>query len=104
MVHAITQWAEDAWPRAAGQAIPVMGPVNLRTPGEAGAPGDRLFPTRNDLPGGTMPVDWWLARTRAVTAALKPGRGHRTVLRAALTRLPRWLFERLVAARACPES
>ncbi|MBA2811466.1 hypothetical protein E0500_030020 [Streptomyces sp. KM273126] len=101
VAHAITQWAEDAWPGAAGMSIPVMVPVNLRTPDEVGAPGNRLFLTRIDLPGGTMPVVRRLARTRAVTPALKSA-GHKTVLRAALTRLPRRLFQRLVDASTVP--
>ncbi|MFE2746134.1 wax ester/triacylglycerol synthase domain-containing protein [Streptomyces scopuliridis] len=101
VAHAITQWAEHAWPRAAGLAIPVMVPVNLRTPDEVAAPGNRLFLTRIDLPGSTMPVGRRLARTRAVTPALKSAE-HRTVLRAALTRLPRRLFERFVAASTVP--
>ncbi|MEU4932583.1 wax ester/triacylglycerol synthase domain-containing protein [Streptomyces yokosukanensis] len=101
LVHAITQWAEDAWPRATNVAIPVMVPVNLRTPDEVAAPGNRLFLTRIDLPGATMPVGRRLERTRAVTPALKSA-GHKTVLRAALTRLPRRLLQRLVAASTVP--
>ncbi|KMS77347.1 hypothetical protein ACM01_01625 [Streptomyces viridochromogenes] len=101
VVHAITQWAKDAWPRAAGTAIPVMIPVNVRTPDEVAAPGNRLFLTRIDLPGGTMPVDRRLARTRAVTSVLKSA-GHKTVLRAALTRLPRRLLQLLVDASTVP--
>ncbi|WP_328978904.1 hypothetical protein [Streptomyces canus] len=101
VVHAITQWAKDAWPRATGTAIPVMVPVNVRTPDEVAAPGNRLFLTRIDLPGGTMPVDRRLARTRAVTSVLKSD-GHKTVLRAALTRLPRRLLQPLVDASTVP--
>ena len=101
LAHAITQWAEDAWPGAVGLPVPVMVPVNLRTPDEAAAPGNRLFLTRIDLPGGAMPVGRRLALTRALTAALKSA-GHRTVLRAALTRLPRGLFQRLVTASTVP--
>ncbi|GAA3846689.1 hypothetical protein GCM10022403_092990 [Streptomyces coacervatus] len=101
VVHAITQWAEEAWPRAVDVPVPVMVPVNLRTPDEVGAPGNRLFLTRIDLPGGTMPVGRRLARTKAVTPALKSA-GHKTVLRAALTRLPWRLFQRLVAASTVP--
>ncbi|MFI1370147.1 wax ester/triacylglycerol synthase domain-containing protein [Streptomyces griseochromogenes] len=101
VVHAITQWAEEAWPRAADVSVPVMVPVNLRTPDETAAPGNRLFLTRIDLPGGTMPVGRRLERTRAVTPALKSA-GHKAVLRAALTRLPWWLFQRLVAASTVP--
>ncbi|MEU5531717.1 wax ester/triacylglycerol synthase domain-containing protein [Streptomyces sp. NPDC020362] len=101
VAHAITQWAEDAWPRAAVVSIPVMVPVNLRTPDEVGAPGNRLFLTRLDLPGGTMPVGRRLARTRAVTSPLKSA-GHKTVLRAALTRPPLRLLQRLVSASTVP--
>ncbi|MGW4913260.1 wax ester/triacylglycerol synthase domain-containing protein [Streptomyces sp. NPDC004270] len=101
LVHAISQWAQAAWPRAAGGAVPVMVPVNLRTPDEVAAPGNRLFLTRIDLPGGAMPVGRRLARTRALTPALKSA-GHKTVLRAALTRLPRRLLQRLVAASTVP--
>jgi diacylglycerol O-acyltransferase len=101
VVHAITQWAKDAWPRATGTAIPVMVPVNVRTPDEVAAPGNRLFLTRIDLPGGTMPVNRRLARTRAVTSVLKSA-GHKTVLRAALTRLPRRLLQLLVDASTVP--
>jgi hypothetical protein len=101
VVHAITQWAKDAWPRATGTAIPLMVPVNVRTPDEVAAPGNRLFLTRIDLPGGTMPVDRRLARTRAVTSVLKSA-GHKTVLRAALTRLPRRLLQLLVDASTVP--
>ncbi|MER7562243.1 hypothetical protein ABTZ93_04660 [Streptomyces sp. NPDC097941] len=101
VVHAITQWAEDAWPHATGTAIPVMVPVNVRTPDEVAAPGNRLFLTRIDLPGGTMPVDRRLARTAAVTSVLKSA-GHKAVLRAALTRLPRRLLQLLVDASTVP--
>ncbi|MEU9055008.1 wax ester/triacylglycerol synthase domain-containing protein [Streptomyces sp. NPDC048384] len=101
LVHAITQWAKDAWPRASGTTIPVMVPVNVRTPDEVAAPGNRLFLTRIDLPGGTMPVHRRLARTRAVTSVLKSA-GHKTVLRAALTRLPRRLLQLLVDASTVP--
>ncbi|MFE2965629.1 wax ester/triacylglycerol synthase domain-containing protein [Streptomyces sp. NPDC059340] len=101
LVHAIAEWAEDVWPSAVGLTVPVMVPVNLRTPDEVAAPGNRLFLTRIDLPGGTMPVDRRLARTRALTPFLKSA-GHKTVLRAALTRLPRWLLQRLVAASIVP--
>lgn len=101
LAHAIAQWAEESWPGATGAAIPVMVPVNLRTPDEAAAPGNRLFLTRIDLPGGAMPVGRRLARTRPLTSALKSAE-HRTVLRAALIRLPRGLFRRLVAASTVP--
>ncbi|WP_167450110.1 wax ester/triacylglycerol synthase domain-containing protein [Streptomyces hyaluromycini] len=101
VAHAITQWAYDAWPRAAGVSIPVMVPVNLRTPDEAGAPGNRLFLARIDLPGGTMPMGRRLARAQAVTTPLKSA-GHKTVLRAALTRLPQPLLRRLVAVGTVP--
>lgn len=101
VVHAVTQWAKDAWPRAAGTAIPVMVPVNVRTPDEVAAPGNRLFLSRIDLPGGAMPVHRRLARTRAVTSVLKSA-GHKTVLRAALTRLPRRLLQLLVDASTVP--
>ncbi|WP_170290695.1 hypothetical protein [Kitasatospora atroaurantiaca] len=101
LADAIAEWAGTAWPGAAGVAIPVMVPVSLRTPEEVGVPGNRLFLTRIDLPGGTMPPGERLERTRVVTAALKSS-DHKAVLRAALTRLPRSLFQRLVALSTAP--
>ncbi|MDX3136444.1 hypothetical protein PV367_43135, partial [Streptomyces europaeiscabiei] len=38
LAHAITEWANTAWPRAADVPLPVMVPVNLRTADEAAAP------------------------------------------------------------------
>ncbi|MFI1766092.1 hypothetical protein ACH41H_29105 [Streptomyces sp. NPDC020800] len=101
LVHAITQWAKDSWPRAAAQTLPVMVPVNLRTPDEVAAPGNRLSLTWITLPGGTMPVSQRLARIRALTSVLKSA-GHKAVLRAALTRLPWRLVQRLVNASTVP--
>ncbi|MFF3335106.1 wax ester/triacylglycerol synthase domain-containing protein [Streptomyces sp. NPDC002888] len=101
LAHAVAGWAETAWPRAAKVPLPVMIPVNLRTPKEATAPGNRLFLTRVDLPGGAMPPGERLARTRAVTAPLKSAE-HKALLRAVLTHLPRWLFARLVAVSTAP--
>ncbi|MER5936440.1 hypothetical protein ABT121_03850 [Streptomyces sp. NPDC001928] len=101
LTHAITQWARDAWPRAARAGLPVMVPVNLRTPDEVAAPGNRLFLMRIDLPGGPMTVDRRLARTRALTPVLKSA-GHKTVLRAAITRLPRRLLQSLVDVSTVP--
>ncbi|RAG84324.1 hypothetical protein DN069_17710 [Streptacidiphilus pinicola] len=102
VAHAITQWARDAWPRAAGATLPVVVPVNLRTPDEVAAPGNRLFLARIDLPGGSMPVSRRLARTRDLTLPVLKSAGHKRVLRAALTRLPWWLFRRLVDASTVP--
>lgn len=101
LAHAVSQWAEGAWPRAAGARLPVMVPVNLRTPDEVAAPGNRLFPVRIDLPGAPMPVNRRLARTRERTSMLKSA-GHKTVLRAAITRLPRRLLQRLVDVSTVP--
>ncbi|WP_405658316.1 wax ester/triacylglycerol synthase family O-acyltransferase [Streptomyces sp. NBC_01166] len=101
LAHAITQWAIDGWPRAAGAALPVMVPVNLRTPEEVAAPGNRLFLMRIDLPGGSMTVDQRLARTRERTPVLKSA-AHKKVLRAALTRLPRRLLKCLVDVSTVP--
>ncbi|MFD7003812.1 wax ester/triacylglycerol synthase domain-containing protein [Streptomyces mirabilis] len=99
--HAIAGWASTAWPRAAQAPIPVMVPVSLRTADEWAVPGNRLFLTRVDLPGGLFPLAQRLARTSTVTAALKSP-GHRAVLRAALTRLPTGLLRRLVAMSTAP--
>ncbi|MFE7935364.1 wax ester/triacylglycerol synthase domain-containing protein [Streptomyces sp. NPDC057456] len=99
--HAIAGWASTAWPRAAQAPIPVMVPVSLRTADEVAVPGNRLFLTRVDLPGGLFPLTQRLARTSTVTAALKSP-GHRAVLRAALTRLPTGLLRRLVAMSTAP--
>ncbi|MEV6307217.1 wax ester/triacylglycerol synthase domain-containing protein [Streptomyces sp. NPDC051840] len=101
LTGAVTRWAEEAWPRASEGMLPVMVPVNLRTREEATAPGNRLFLTRIDLPSGTTPGGPRLARTREITAPLKC-REHKTVLRAALTRLPPWLLRRLVAVSTAP--
>ncbi|MFE7766144.1 wax ester/triacylglycerol synthase domain-containing protein [Streptomyces sp. NPDC057438] len=101
LAHAITQWAKDAWPRAAGAALPVLVPVNLRTPDEVATPGNRMFPVRIDLPGAPMPVSRRLARTRERTRALKSA-GHKAVLRAAITRLPRRLLQLLVDVNMVP--
>ncbi|MGW0601884.1 wax ester/triacylglycerol synthase domain-containing protein [Streptomyces sp. NPDC002776] len=99
--HAIAGWASAAWPRAARTPIPVMVPVSLRTADEWAAPGNRLFLTRVDLPGGLPPLARRLADTSAVTAAFRLP-GHRAVLRAALTRLPPGLLGRLVAVSTAP--
>lgn len=99
--HAIAGWASTAWPRAAQAPIPVMVPVSLRTADEWAVPGNRLFLTRVDLPGGDMSLARRLAHTRTATEALKLP-GHRAVLRAALTRLPTGLLRRLVAMSAAP--
>ncbi|MFE8915988.1 wax ester/triacylglycerol synthase domain-containing protein [Streptomyces globisporus] len=101
LAHAVSQWAEGAWPRAVGEHLPLMVPVNLRTPDEVAAPGNRLFPVRMDLPGAPMPVNQRLARTRERTPALKSA-GHKTVLRAAITRLTRRLLQRLVEVSTVP--
>lgn len=101
LAHAIAGWARDGWPHAAEVAIPVMVPVNLRTADEVAAPGNRLFLTRVDLPGGDIPLGRRLARTRAATAALKSAE-HKAVLRAALARLPLRAFQRLVAMSTDP--
>ncbi|MGW0925509.1 hypothetical protein ACWD3J_41755 [Streptomyces sp. NPDC002755] len=93
--HAIAGWASTAWPRVAEAPLPVMIPVNLRTADEVAVPGNRLFLTRVDLPGGDMSLARRLAHTRTATEALKSPE-HRAVLRAALTRLPAWLLKRLV--------
>ncbi|GAB2713529.1 hypothetical protein [Kitasatospora kifunensis] len=84
LAAAIAEWAGTSWPGAADVAIPVMVPVSLRTPEEVGVPGNRLFLTRIDLPGGTMPAGERLERTRVVTADLKSA-DHKAVLRLALT-------------------
>ncbi|MGW1816916.1 wax ester/triacylglycerol synthase domain-containing protein [Streptomyces sp. NPDC002125] len=99
--HAVAQWTSTHWPHAAEAPIPVMIPVNLRAKGEAGAPGNRLFLTRVDLPAGRLPLLQRLAETRRVTSPLKLPE-HRAVLRAALTRLPTGLLRRLVAASTAP--
>ncbi|MEU9149856.1 wax ester/triacylglycerol synthase domain-containing protein [Streptomyces sp. NPDC048417] len=101
LAHAIAEWADSGWPRAADVAIPVMVPVNLRTADEVAAPGNRLFLTRVALPGGSMPLSRRLASTRAATVALKSAE-HKAVLRAALARPPLWAFERLVAMSTDP--
>ncbi|MFM9700398.1 wax ester/triacylglycerol synthase domain-containing protein [Streptomyces europaeiscabiei] len=99
--HALAEWASTSWPRAAQAPLPVMVPVSLRTADEWAVPGNRLFLTRVDLPGGLPPLAQRLARTSAVTAALKLP-GHRAVLRAALTRLPAGLLRRLVTVSTAP--
>ncbi|MFF0076818.1 wax ester/triacylglycerol synthase domain-containing protein [Streptomyces sp. NPDC005494] len=99
--HAIAQWASTSWPLAAEAPIPVMIPVNLRSKDEAGAPGNRLFLTRVDLPAGPLPLLQRLAGTRAATSPLKLP-GHRAVLRSALTRLPAGFLQRLVAVSTAP--
>ncbi|MGW8633978.1 wax ester/triacylglycerol synthase domain-containing protein [Streptomyces sp. NPDC055793] len=99
--HAIAHWASTSWPHAATAPIPVMVPVNLRAKDEAGAPGNRLFLTRVDLPAGRLPLLQRLLETRTVTSPLKLP-GHRTVLRVALTRLPTGLLQRLVTASTAP--
>ncbi|WP_330293471.1 hypothetical protein [Streptomyces sp. NBC_00576] len=101
LADAIAGWAKTAWPRAADLPIPVMIPINLRTAEEVTAPGNRLFMARIDLPGGTMPPLQRLARTRTLTHQLKSTE-HKAVLRAALTRLPMWPFQRLVALMTAP--
>ncbi|MGW3412067.1 wax ester/triacylglycerol synthase domain-containing protein [Streptomyces sp. NPDC000888] len=100
LTEAITRWAKDEWPRAAGRPLPVMVPVNLRTPEEATAPGNRLFLTRIDLPSSTTPPSLRLAGMREITALLKSPE-HKAVLRAAL-RLPPALLRRLVAVSTAP--
>lgn len=99
--QALAEWAPTCWPRAAARALPVLVPVNLRTADEVTAPGNRLFPTRLDLPGGAMALAQRLAHTRTLTTALKSAE-HKAVLRAAITRLPTRPLRRLVALTADP--
>lgn len=101
LADAVAEWARAAWPRAADLPIPVMVPINLRTAEEVTAPGNRLFLARIDLPGGTMPPLQRLAHTRTLTHQLKSTE-HKAVLRAMLTRLPMWPFQRLVALMTAP--
>jgi hypothetical protein len=101
LAHAITEWANTSWPRAAQAPIPIMVPVNLRTSDEVAAPGNRLFLVHIDLPGGPMPLGRRLAHTRVLTAPLKSAE-HRAVLRSILTRLPVRPFQRLVALLIAP--
>ncbi|MEI7030196.1 wax ester/triacylglycerol synthase domain-containing protein [Streptomyces pratensis] len=101
LAHAVAHWAREFWPRAARPTLPVLVPVNLRTPDEVAVPGNRVYPVRIDLPGSPMTVGERLARTRGLTRGLKAA-GHKTVLRAAITRLPRRLLQRLVDVSTAP--
>ncbi|NNN38217.1 hypothetical protein HLK59_49565, partial [Streptomyces sp. S3(2020)] len=71
LTHAVDRWAAEHRPDADRDALPMMLPVNLRDPAEAGFPGNRFFLARVDLPGGPMTPARRLSRTLPATAPLK---------------------------------
>ncbi|XUL94481.1 hypothetical protein ACQ86D_17515 [Streptomyces galilaeus] len=71
VTHAVGRWAAEHRPDADRDPLPVMLPVNLRTPAEAGLPGNRFHLARLDLPGGPMTPARRLRRTLPATEPLK---------------------------------
>lgn len=68
LAHAVGRWAAEHRPDADRDPLPMMLPVNLRTPAEAGLPGNRFFLARVDLPGGPMTPARRLSRILPATA------------------------------------
>ncbi|MFM9442529.1 hypothetical protein [Streptomyces acidiscabies] len=102
LAHAVAEWAQEHWPRAAHPALPVMIPVNLRTPDEVGLPGNRFFLARVDLPGGPSSAAGRLPGTLAATAPLKSP-AHRSALHRLTHRAPRPLARKFTFRAATPD-
>ncbi|MEU6350879.1 wax ester/triacylglycerol synthase domain-containing protein [Streptomyces sp. NPDC047072] len=81
LAHAVRRWAAEHRPAADRDPLPLMLPVNLRTPEETALPGNRFFLARLDLPGGPMTPARRLTRTRAATAPLRDPDHRRTLYR-----------------------
>ncbi|MFI1869727.1 wax ester/triacylglycerol synthase domain-containing protein [Streptomyces jumonjinensis] len=94
LAHAIAGWAAEHWPGAADAPLPVIVPVNLRTPEEAVLPGNRCFAVRVDLPGGPSPLAERLDGVVQATTLLKSV-SHRAVLHKITDLVPTWLMRRI---------
>ncbi|MFM9607138.1 hypothetical protein [Streptomyces niveiscabiei] len=99
LAHAVTRWAADHRPAAVRESLPVMLPVNLRTPAETGLPGNRFFLALLGLPGGEMTPARRLRRTLRATAPVKEPAYRQTLFH--LTREA--VYEQLVARTAAPD-
>ncbi|MEU6376660.1 wax ester/triacylglycerol synthase domain-containing protein [Streptomyces sp. NPDC046909] len=102
LAHAVSRWAAEHRPDADLDVLPLMLPVNLRTPTETALPGNRFFLARLDLPGGPMTVTRRLNATLPATAPLKDP-AYRGTLRHLLTQDPSQ-YAQLIARTAAPES
>ncbi|QNP74941.1 hypothetical protein IAG44_39675 [Streptomyces roseirectus] len=102
LTHAVVAWAAVHRPETADGSLPVMLPVNLRTPEETGLPGNRFHLARLALPGGAMTAARRLRRTVPATARLKDPVYKQTLYR--ITRHePRTTYEQLIARAASPD-
>ncbi|MFJ9627751.1 wax ester/triacylglycerol synthase domain-containing protein [Streptomyces sp. NPDC101175] len=101
LAHAVGDWAGTHRPDARLDPLPVMLPVNLRTPAETGLPGNRFFLARLDLPGGPMTPARRLARTVPATAPLKAAAYRRALHR--MTAQEPLAYGQLIAASAAPD-
>ncbi|MFJ5303834.1 wax ester/triacylglycerol synthase domain-containing protein [Streptomyces sp. NPDC088350] len=101
VTHAVGRWAAEHRPDADRDPLPVMLPVNLRTPAEAGLPGNRFHLARLDLPGGPMTPTRRLRRTLPATEPLKDP-SYRRELHRMTTQDPQ-SYGQLIAASAAPD-
>ncbi|KPI27188.1 protein of unknown function UPF0089 [Actinobacteria bacterium OK074] len=101
LTHAVGRWAAEHRPAADRDPLPVMLPVNLRTPAETGLPGNRFHLARLDLPGGPMTPARRLRRTLAATEPLKDP-AYRWELHRMTAQEPR-IFGQLTASSAAPD-
>lgn len=101
LAHAVGRWAAEHRPEADRDPLPVMLPVNLRTPAEAGLPGNRFHLARVDLPGGPMTPARRLGRTLPATAPLKDPSYRRELHR--MTGQDPLSYGQLTAASAAPD-
>lgn len=69
LAHALTQAAQQL--PSGPTTVPFLVPVNLRRPGEEGAPGNRVVLTSIALPGGQYAAEERLALTPGATGVLK---------------------------------
>lgn len=101
LAHAVGRWAAEHRPDADRDPLPMMLPVNLRTPAEAGLPGNRFFLARVDLPGGPMTPARRLSRVLPATAPLKDP-AYRGALHRMTAQDP-YQYGQLIARTAVPE-
>ncbi|MGW2571679.1 hypothetical protein [Streptomyces sp. NPDC001537] len=102
LAHAVTEWATRHRPAAVRDTLPVMLPVNLRTPAEIGLPGNRFFLALLDLPGGPMTAVRRLHRTLPATAPLKDA-AYKQTLHHITRHEPATTYQQLVATTAAPD-
>jgi len=102
LAHAVSRWISEHRPEADQDFLPVMLPVNLRTPAETGLPGNRLHLARIDLPGGPLTPARRLRRTLPATARLKDP-AYRQTLHRMLHDEPATTYRQLLARGAAPD-